>query len=62
MISGESVVIETYFAFNDTMALLGVAQLELRFSVRDGGTQQQSDVVTRTIGLESVSEYFLAAR
>ncbi len=62
MISGESVAIETYFEFNDTTVLFGVRQLELRFSVRDGGTQQVSSAVTRSFGVEAVGEYFLTAR
>ena len=62
MTSGETVTLELFFLFNDTQALLGVEQLDLRFSVRDGGTQQESGVVTRAITLEAISEYFLAAR
>jgi hypothetical protein len=39
---------------------LGVAGLEVLFSVRDGGSGTVSEVVTRSFGLDAVSDYSLA--
>lgn len=60
--SGEVLSLTTYFVFNDTSALLGTEQLEISYSVRDGGTGRISAVVTKIIGLEAVSEYNLVSR
>lgn len=62
MSAGEVFVIETYFLFNDTSALLQSKQLEIVFSVRDGGTQLVFGEVTRVFGLDAVSEYGLRSR
>ena len=62
MSSGESYLIDTYFIFSDVSALLLIEQLQISFSVRDGGTQLVSGLTTRTFGLDAVSDYGLSSR
>ena len=60
MPSQETTTLKVYFAFNDTRSLQ--AQLELMFFVRDEVSEEASDIVTRTLELEAVSDYGLFAR
>ena len=62
MSAGESFDLTTFYVFDDVSALLLTQRLEIRFAVKDGDTQLESGVVTRSVPVDAISEYGLSSR
>ena len=60
ILSNETLSTQIFFNLNDTMNLLGMEELEIVFTVRDGGTGTISSEHVQAVALDSVGEYRLA--
>lgn len=61
IISNETLFDQVFFTFNDTTVLLGKENLEIIFSVRDGGSGNVSAEYRQLVALDAIGEFLVAA-